>query len=185
MKTTIRAAILIAALPFLFSCNKNPTAKTSRVVILDSWWDVDYAKNVCRQSKNYFEQSRADIKQFGCDQVSGCSESSKIRDACLLDDSGGIRDFETILATNFATNPQCKGVEFIKANGPGQNSKAQSVALQGDNWSLSIDYIPGQEKQSWALLGPAHQLLKGEAISEAIAKNVCVIANGSGAKITN
>jgi hypothetical protein len=167
MKTTIRAAILIAALPFLFSCNKNPTAKTSRVVILDSWWDVDYAKNVCRQSKNYTE------------------ENQKTIDACLLDDSGGIRDFETILATNFATNPQCKGVEFIKANAPGQNTKAQSDALQGDNWSLSIDYIPGQEKQSWAVLGPAHQLLKGEAISEAIAKNVCVIANGSGAKITN
>jgi hypothetical protein len=43
--------------------------RTDRIVVLDSWWSLDYAKNSCQQATEWYRGSRDDIKQLGCDAV--------------------------------------------------------------------------------------------------------------------
>ena len=39
------------------------------------------------------------IKQSGCENVTACPELTKRSEACLLDNTGGVRDFENSLMT--------------------------------------------------------------------------------------
>jgi hypothetical protein len=126
------------------------------VVVLDSWWSVDYAKNMCSR-----------------------------KNACSVDPAAEAMNFEDRLATQLAANRQCSGVFVAKYRGRNfDHDKTTMDALQKrPHWTLIIDYIPGQETQSWWLRLEGGPHTQGEGDPKEIAGNVCSILTERGAKI--
>jgi hypothetical protein len=126
------------------------------VVVLDSWWSVDYAKNMCSRTN-----------------------------ACSVDPAAEAMNFEDRLATQLAANRQCSGVFVAKYRGRNfDHDKTTMDALQKrPHWTLIIDYIPGQETQSWWLRLEGGPHTQGEGDPKEIAGNVCSILTERGAKI--
>jgi hypothetical protein len=126
------------------------------VIVLDSWWSVDYAKNMCLRTN-----------------------------ACSVDPAAEAMNFEDRLATQLAANRHCSGVFIAKYRGRNfDHDKTTMDALQKrPHWTLIIDYIPGQETQSWWLRLEGGPHTQGEGDQKEIAGNVCSIVTERGAKI--
>jgi hypothetical protein len=126
------------------------------VVVIDAWWSVDYAKNLC---------SRAN--------------------ACSMDPTAEALDFEDRLATQLAVNPQCSGVFVVKYRGRNFDyAKTIMDAMQRrPHWTLVIDYVPEQQSQLWWLRLESGPHTQGEGELREIAANVCSILIQQGIKI--
>jgi hypothetical protein len=156
-------------------------------VVLDGWWNTDYAKGECQSAKAWYQQNSALISQVGCSKVTSCKEIMPVVDACQFDNTGGVGDFQDRLATEFASSPSCANVKFIVIAGPEHASKAASAAMKGKHWHMQFDFIPGAKEQSWSLsyLGQSNTFAKGKGSLKQIANKVCAIASGTGARVTN
>ncbi|TSA58376.1 MAG: hypothetical protein D4R39_00715 [Methylophilaceae bacterium] len=171
--------LLIILCCILASCN---TAKEDTLII-DGWWDVDYAKGVCESAKRQLDARKDIIKQLGCANVGSCPELSKIADACLLDETGGIRDYENNLMTEFASNLNCKSIHVIYFTRPGVGVNKE---WEQDHSSLSINFTPGDLSQRWQMVsGPKMSYTQGVGTQKEIADKVCPIVAGAGAKLSN
>ncbi|MGA7675634.1 MAG: hypothetical protein WCA78_11415 [Rhizomicrobium sp.] len=174
------AALSLSLMVVLVSCNKpKPT------VVLDGWWNVDYAKGNCSNAKKWMKENSALINQLGCEMVTSCPEMTKVHEACVVDDSGGISDFQVELASQFASAKECSDVQFVQFNNPTEKNKKASNSMAGTHWSLMIDFVPGSQEQPWSLVGPSSQVLKGTGRAKDIVNRVCIIASERGAKVSN
>ena len=104
-----------------------------------------------------------------------------------MDPVGNLNAFEIELETQFAANAGCKGIQFVRFISPKEsasdpNNKASQV-MQGDYWSLSPNYVPGAQKQEWAM--NRHTALtavtSGQGDPREIAEMVCSIVTQRGA----
>jgi hypothetical protein len=140
-----RAAPIVAFLCIaLFGCGK-----PEPVVVLDSWWSVDMAKQSCAH--------------LAPDDMDGC----------MLD----MRAFERVLVAQFAAAKECTEVKVLVSYGPTDKDQAPLPALPNTYWNLSLDYIPGARKQHWTMVqSPGHALHEGAETSARIAQAVCGIA---------
>src|SRR5260221_14306331 len=95
---------------------KSPVVAQSNepVIVLDSWWSVDYAKNMCSRTN-----------------------------ACSEDPAAEAMNFEDRLAAQLAAHRQCSGVFIAKYRGGNfDHDKTIMDALQKrPRWTLIIDYI--------------------------------------------
>ncbi len=155
------------------------------MIVLDGWWDVDFAKGTCESAKRGLKEDAALISQIGCDRVTSCQELMRIVEACTPDPVQDVRRFENELATQFAGSTECNSVQFVYFDGPGKSSKTASDAMGKPNYNLSLNYQPGASRQEWEMLSPNMAFTQGEGNAEEIAKKVCFIAREMGAKITN
>jgi hypothetical protein len=116
------------------------------VVIIDSWWSVDYAKNICSRTN-----------------------------ACSVDPAAEALNFEDRLATQLAANSQCSGIFIAKYRGANfDHAKIIMDALQNrPHWTLIIDYISSHQTQSWWLRLEGGPHTQGEGNPKEIAGNVC------------
>lgn len=107
--------------------------------------------------------------------------------ACRFDNSGGVHDFEALLATAFAANPECSKITFVKFSGPQHVTSAASKASKRQHWTLMLDFTPGAKQQDWSLvrLGKQESLAKGTGGAAEIAQKVCAIARSVGAAVSN
>ena len=171
-----------ALMAALGGCNK-PTP----VVVLDGWWNADYAKNRCESAKAWQRENAEFISQFGCEKVTSCPDMMPIVEACVLDPVQDVRMFEDKLATEFAANPDCSAVQFIRFTSPDEKSKAASDALQEQHWMLMLDYSPGAQKQYWSMVRSADRsaFTQGEGGPDEIVRKVCAIVSQRGATIVN
>jgi hypothetical protein len=48
--------------------------RPEQVVVLDSWWSGDYAKNQCDSDIRWIETDKKLINQYGCEAVTACPE---------------------------------------------------------------------------------------------------------------
>jgi hypothetical protein len=129
----------------LFGCGK-----PEPVVVLDSWWSVDMAKQSCARL------------------------APDDRDGCMLD----MRAFERGLVAQFAATKECAAVTLLVSSGPTEKEQATIPALPDTFWNLSLDYIPGARKQHWTMVqSPGHALHEGAETSARIAQAVCGIVN--------
>jgi hypothetical protein len=56
------AVLFLVLMGVLVSCSKpKPT------VVLDGWWNVDYAKGVCSNAKKWMKENLVLINQLGCE----------------------------------------------------------------------------------------------------------------------
>lgn len=177
-----RFAACLLTVAVLASCAKAPPT-----VVLDSWWNTDYAKNTCSAATSWYNQNAALISKVGCSSVTSCKDMMPRVNACRFDNTGGVHDFETSLATAFAANPKCSGVSFVKFAGPQHATSAASEASKRQHWSLMLDFTPGAAKQDWSLvrLGKQESFAKGTGGAEEIAQKVCAITRNVGATVSN
>lgn len=171
---TIGAALLLAG-----------CSKASPTVVLDSWWSVDMAKSFCSQATKWDKENASLVQQDGCEQVTSCLDMAPVLSACRTDPEGGVRDFESDMATQFAATPECQSVQLVRFDGPAVSSKVTAEAVNTEHHSLSLDFSPGATKQPWKLLllapqGPIHQ---GVGSAGEIAKQVCIIVRGLGGSV--
>jgi hypothetical protein len=126
------------------------------VVVLDSWWSVDYAKNMCSRTR-----------------------------ACSADPAAEALNFEDRLATQLAANRECSGVFIAKYRGSNfDHDKTIMDALQKrPHWILVINYLPGRQTQSWWLRLEGGPHTEGEGDPKEIAGDVCSTLIERGAKI--
>ena len=114
-------------------------------------------------------------------------EVTKIADACLSDETGGLNDFQNNLFTEFATNPKCKSLKFILFSNPATPNKDFEKIMDVNHYMLSINFTPGGVNQIWQMTTSpkSNQYTQGKGTINEITDKVCQIANGNGAEISN
>lgn len=142
------ATMAFAAAIFAAGAAKSSVAAAGKepVIVLDSWWSVDYAKNMCSRTK-----------------------------ACSVDPGAEALNFEDRLAAQLAANRQCSGVFVAKYRGRNfDHDKTTMDALQKrPHWTLIIDYIAGHQTQAWWLRLEGGRHAEGEGGPKEIAGKVC------------
>jgi hypothetical protein len=176
---------LLALSASVIGCSK-PAPPT---VVLDGWWNKDYAKATCDQAKNWHQENAKFVAQYGCEAIAGCDALTPILNACALDPTMELRSFENSITTEFAANSRCNGIRLAYFSGSGShgNNKALSEAFSGDYWQLMLDYKPGEQKQPWSMVrsGNASAYVEGSGDAHAIAARACDIIMQRGASIAN
>lgn len=103
----------------------------------------------------------------------------------MTDDTGGVGDYETLLVSELAASPECKGVQIYQMHDPSHSSKEVSDAMSDDrHWALTVDFIPGSKAQSWSLVQKL-KVAKGEGNLQEAARKICTILNAKGAVLAN
>jgi hypothetical protein len=140
---------LIAA---IFSLSVGCTRKEP-VVVVDDWWNVDYAKN-------------------------GCAMRAVTEEPCVGDPVAEVRRFEAQLGAIFASDPSCHGVVVASYEGPhSARSKAASIA----DWQLMLDFILGEASQSWSMIRFVDSSYNtGNGNPKEIAHSICVVVKQAG-----
>lgn len=151
----IAAVAVFFALPTIAHANPPP-------VILDSWWDVDYANISCRNM-----------------HIPECNDP--VRE---------VKTFESQLITQFAGRQICRGIRIEVFKNPTRNPNAGASADMAKGkiwWALSLDFVPGEKSQDWKMsLGPEDTVIRqGHGTPSEIAENICVIVKNQGAEIAH
>jgi hypothetical protein len=148
----------------IVSCAEKP--KT--VIVLDHWWNIDYAKNTC-----------GGLLPRGFDDPGLAT--------CQNQQAAALNDFEFRMSTQFAARSECAGITVIGFDFPAISRAAQE-AISGEHWALSVNYSTQDSKtQQWQMiLSPVNRnIQQGEGAPEDIASDVCSIAAGRGARLVN
>jgi len=190
----------LLAVVCLLACHK-ATPTRAQTIVIDGWWSADYAIAGCERAEQFMKQN-ADLihelekhphpelygDQSACEVVAGCSEVRPVAVHCaVVDTVAEVRDFESRLATSFATDTTCRGVRIVTLINPKNSAPAVSAAMSAPYWSLSLDFEPGRAKQPWKMLhDPAPgKFTKGEGSPDEIAHKVCAIVNERGGTLVN
>jgi hypothetical protein len=146
---TMKTMVLLLAMT-LAGCSK-----PQQVIVLDSWWNIDYAKQWC-----------------------------KGKAVCLPDPVSGVKDFERELKTQFAAQEACKVIKFVQYDGPQDASANASYAASKEHWNLSINYNLDQTKQMWQILNSTlkSDVFQGEDVPAQAAITICNIVNKKGSE---
>ena len=134
---------------FLFGCTKRES-----IVVVDDWWNVDFAKN-------------------------GCELRAHSGNPCIGDPVSGLRDFEAQLSTAFVTDPSCRGVVLARFDGPvGQSSDTASKA----GWQLMLSFIEGEASQQWSMVHRTgdNSYRTGQGNPSETAHFICAVVNHTG-----
>jgi hypothetical protein len=173
------AVILSASLATACSEDSN---RTDRIVVLDSWWSLDYAKNICQSATLWYREDRELIKQLGCDAVTACPELMPRVNACANNPTPEVLQFFDQLATQFASKSQCAGVQITTYDGPSVTSSEASNTMAKPHRTLIVDYVPGAPKQAWGLVAKSETYMAGEGDPKEIVADICSIVTERGAR---
>src|SRR5262249_44641836 len=158
----MRRALLVTVGLFLLG---SATADAADPVVIDDWWNIDFAKSECKLPQKRDAES------------------------CAVDAEQEVRSYVLELTTQMAASPQCAGVSVVTFAGPKKPStQVVNDAATKPHWNLSINFTSGKHKQQWQMLhtDPDHlSYTKGESDPKELAKTVCGIVRGKGAKILN
>jgi len=157
------------------------------VVVLDGWWNTGFAVESCRTAQLWARYNSDSISRFGCNRVVACKEMMPAVEACATDIAQAVREFESELATNFASSSECHLVRFVRMGNPKEASADAVNAMQGSYYSLPINFNPGALEQPWEMLSsPSHTAYtKGHGTPQDIAKRVCAIVKHEGATLSD
>ena len=162
-------------------------AEPQQILWIDSWWSGDYAQGGCERTIAWMKNEERNIKQFGCDNLTACPETMPLYIACKLDHDPHATAFrfEDLIMTQFALNPNCKGIILTRFYGTDSNKPRPTVDITGPTtWSLIIDYTVGKDSQAWTLQSRKNDFHQAESGSPAkIAADVCTIINRRGGTI--
>ena len=143
------------------------TKSTTSIVVIDHWWNVDYAKNGCGLLLP---------RGFDDPDLAACQE----RRATAL------QNFELELSTQLAARPECAGIRVfgfkLTANSPEVDK-----AVAGEHWQLSLNYgTENSMKQAWQMYrSPKGTVQQGEGTPPQIASDVCSIVKARGATVSD
>jgi hypothetical protein len=132
------------------------SADQSLTILIDDWWNVDYAKNACFPAHQGTEKS-----------------------ACESLNVAAMRDFERKLVTQFAAAPVCRGVTIVS-----WGTKEMSDAVNRPHWQLMLDvFDAGEHPQAWTIVNGA-ALFEGKGNPQKTATDICNLVKQNGAKAT-
>ena len=147
-------------------------SKPGPVVVLDSWWNVGFAKKTCATATEWMNNNRAFVAQIGCAKTKSCPEMTALFAACGPDPAAQARAFDAKFAAGFAAD--CPHVGFARLDDP--SGKIDADASR--RWRLMIDFVPGPQTQIWTLTGPSSQYARSSDTAEEIAGKVCAAVKG-------
>jgi hypothetical protein len=193
---------LVAAVPLLFTflflslavasftlVNSSTliSSKPKPFVVLDGWWNADFAKETCARANNWRGENAALISQVGCDKVTSCREMAVIVEACMHDPVQQVREFEAELTTQFAADAECSSVQLVYFKSPDEKNKAVLDTSLKERWNLGLNFSPGSRKQQWSIVhSPDHSAsMQGKDEPIEIARKVCTIVRQRGATLVN
>jgi hypothetical protein len=132
----------------LFGCTKiKPT------IVVDDWWNVDFAKNGC-----------------------------ELRGGCIGDPVAEVRDFEAQLSTSFATDTSCHSVVLASYIGPaGQSSNAASKADW--QLMLDFNVGEASQSWKMVHRTGDNFYTTGQGNPKEIAHSICAVVNHTGGSI--
>lgn len=149
--------LLLSVLAFSFGCGKKQP-----IVVVDDWWNVDFAKNDCEmRARNGDAQ-------------------------CIGDPVAEVREFEALLRTSFASDASCSGVLLADFAGPKQgasNAASEADASKAD-WWLMLDFDVGESSQSWTMVHHA-QTTTGHGNPKELVHTLCAVVKQVGGSISN
>ncbi|SRR5260221_9161037 len=178
--------LLPSVVLLLVTAGSSCRSERHETIVLDDWWNVDFAKATCEHAGEWRKQNASDIAQLGCDAVGSCRELTNIYERCLGDPTQQVRDFEAELATELATEPRCAGIQFITFLGPKTPDKVASEAMAAPHWWLQVQFVPGAANQEWSMVrSDTHAYTKGSGQPKEIAGKLCSIASARGARLAN
>lgn len=118
-----RALALLLSVLFALSIG---CTKQRPIVLIDDWWNVDYAKNAC-------------------------SSRASSNNPCGADPTAEVKDFEARLETAFAADPSCNGVVLQKLSGTEPHWQLMIDFNPGDstqNWGMVAPSAGGNPSAS-------------------------------------
>lgn len=130
------------------------------MVIIDNWWNVDFAKGACE-----LRASTGDL--------------------CVEDPADAVREFETELRTYFASDSTCRGIT-LAAFGPsyrGATSAFKADTSKAD-WQLMLDFNVGKTSQGWTIVNRG-RIASGDGDAQNIVHTVCGVVNQTGGSVAN
>ena len=161
-------------------------ASANETIILDSWWDGNYAENGCKGAAQWYKANAALIAQNGCEQVTSCSEMTPVVQACAPDPRQAVRAFENQFLSQLAASSECSEIEVSIYKGSDKTSTQEYEMSQKPHWGLQINFTPGRQKQWWQMTHSATNAYhEGESDMQSIVHDVCAIVKVNGAKILN
>jgi len=131
------------------------------VLLFDSWWSGDYAKNACNLAK---------IETSDCKAKEECAESLSIVSTCNLElPKNQAKRFEYEIISDMESNKDCRNIRI-------------SNDINNYQWMLMIDFIPSKSTQSGDLKHPkSYNMSQVSGTASEIASKICIIVNGMGA----
>jgi hypothetical protein len=166
------SALSLALIVILVGCDR-PKA----VVALDSRWNVDFAKETCRQADSWRQANAALISKVGCAKITSCSEMMARVKACALDPVQEVRAFDKDLARQFAVDKACSSIQLVYHEAAEDNNKMPNDAVPKGHYSLWLNYIPGARRQQWRMIRSQERIAftQGDGSPGEIAREVCSI----------
>jgi len=155
----------IAAASFALLAITIPAQADGPVLVIDRWWGVDYAKNIC--------------------QIPAFKPAGKSEAMCIQETTDNYNVFELELKTQFAASAECAGIT-VSSFGYPQNPKDSPPDTSRPYWSFSINYNSDQPAQFWQMLPPKGNdlpMMQATGTPSQIARQVCIIIKGKGGAI--
>jgi len=156
-----------------------------RILIIDTWWTVDYARQGCNQAKQFEKNYKETLRTISCEELTACPEMQPRIAACLTDKTGGANYYLDRLKGRLAASPECAGITVASFVGPSNGSPAVSNLMKKPHKTLIIDYVPGEPRQYWGVTDETNTILQGEGSLSQLVVDVCRIVKTSGAKVVH
>jgi len=124
-------------------------------VVMDSWWNVDFAKNNCGRRKG-------------------------TENPCFGEPTGEVKDYELQISTAWAADSACRGLKLV-----GFDSAQTSRLDNEIEFQLMLDYVPGETKQSWTMTSrkTLKVVATGTDNAKAAAHTICAVLNHKGGSV--
>jgi hypothetical protein len=127
---------------------------SSQTLVIDGWWDVDYAKN-------------------------GCLLAQPRMPLCESEREQSVRAFESELLTQFAATADCAGLRVVQTA-----PKTGDPPLPKEHWIILLNYGGEETAQQWMLTATNNNNMnQGRGTPKEIAETVCHILKKRGAKV--
>jgi hypothetical protein len=144
-----------------------PAHADGPLLVIDRWWGVDYAKNIC--------------------QIPAFKPAGKSEATCNQETTESYNVFELELKTQLAASAECAGITVASFGYP-QNPKEPPPDTSRPYWSFSINYKGDEPAQLWQMLPPKGSdlpMMQATGTPSEIAGQVCIIIKGKGGAIVH
>ena len=173
---------LLCALVALIAASTSSRAQNATVSTYDDWSVVESAKGTCESALAWHKEKKGLIAQLGCDSIPSCNERMPTVMACsMIDPAKGAHQFENKIASEFSTNPSCKGITWAGHQGPTEAAKISVAdAILKPHWALSARLDLGNEKQYWQVIyNKTGTYAEGTDSPSKIVEKLCTLINGT------
>lgn len=157
--------IFAAAIFALLGATLPAHADDAPLIVIDRWWGVDDAKEVC--------------------EIPAYKPAGESKEICKQERTESYNRFEIELKTQFAALAECAGIT-VSSFGYPQSTHVPPLDLHRAYWRFAINYFGDDPAQLWQMLPPKGSnlpMMQATGTPSQIAKQVCTIIKGKGGAV--